>query len=70
MPWVSSRSVMFSAITTGSPISSTWLARNRFRRRFVASTISSTASGRPTSPTRPSSTSTVTISSGDCALSE
>ena len=40
---------MFSTSTTGRPRSSTWLTRYRFRSRFDASTMQTTASGWPTS---------------------
>jgi hypothetical protein len=59
-------SIMFSAMTTGTPVSRICSARYRFRVSAVASTTTTTAAGRP-SP-RAKSASTATRSSGERAL--
>jgi hypothetical protein len=59
------RSIMFSATTVGTPNESTWLTKNRFRSRLLASTIESTTSTGASSARRPKSSSTTTISSGE-----
>ena len=48
-PFFLTKSIMLSAITTGSPRSSTCVVRYRLRSRFVASTRLITTSGRPSS---------------------
>ena len=48
-PFFSTRSIMFSAMTTGIPRFRIWLVRYRLRSRLVASTRLITASGPPSS---------------------
>ena len=45
-PFFLTRSIMFSAMTTGMPSSVSWVVRYRLRSRFVASTMFKIASGR------------------------
>ena len=55
MPFSSATSIMFKAITAGSPNSSTWLTKYKLRSKLLASTMHNMACGVSTSSRRPCS---------------
>ena len=69
-PSLFSASVIVSAMTTGSPKSSSWLVRYKLRSRLEASTTLTTRSGAGVSSRRPIKTSRAITSSGEWGVRE